>query len=68
MKIVGECVAVHDIEDYGHKISQGQQYVVGNFQLKKDCYSKNSLKRLTSLKKALCAIFYIENGNVFNQQ
>ena len=68
MKIVGECVAAHDIEDYGHKISQGQQYVVGNFRLKKDCYSKKSLKRLTSLKKALCTIFYIQNGTVFNQQ
>ena len=32
VKIVEECVAAHDIEDnYGHKISQRQQYVVGNF-------------------------------------
>ena len=43
VKIVEECVAAHDIEDdYGHKISQGQQYVVGNF-----------LERTRSTKKGL---------------
>ena len=43
VKIFEECVAVHDIEDdYGHKISQGQQYVVGNF-----------LERTRSTKKGL---------------
>ena len=32
VKIVEECVAAHDIEgDYGHKISQGQQYIIGNY-------------------------------------
>ena len=43
MKIVEKCVAAHEIEDdYGHKISQGQQYVVGNF-----------LERTRSTKKGL---------------
>ena len=63
MKIVEECVAAHDIEDdYGHKISQGQQYVVGNFLertrlTKKGLLFKEESKRLTSLKKALCTLF-----------
>ena len=43
VKIVEEYVAAHDIEDdYGHKISQGQEYVVGNF-----------LERTRSTKKGL---------------
>ena len=43
VKIVEKCVAAHEIEDdYGHKISQGQQYVVGNF-----------LERTRSTKKGL---------------
>ena len=43
MKIVEKCVAAHEIEDdYGHRISQGQQYVVGNF-----------LERTRSTKKGL---------------
>ena len=43
MKIVEKCVAAHDIEDdYGHKISQGQHYVVGNF-FKRTRSTKNGL-------------------------
>ena len=65
-----------DIEDdYGYKISQGQQYVVGNFldrtrSTRKGWLFKEESKK-TSLKKAFCTlllIFYIENGTIFNQQ
>ena len=43
MKIVEECVAALDIEDdFSHKISQVQRYVVGNF-----------LERKRSTKKGL---------------
>ena len=43
VKIVKECVAAHDIEDdYGHKMSQGQHYVVRNF-----------MERTRSTKKGL---------------
>ena len=43
MKIVEKCVAAHDTEDdYGHKISQGQHYVVGNF-FKRTRSTKNGL-------------------------
>ena len=63
VKIVEECVAAHDIEDdCDQKISQGQQYVAGNFfkrtRSTKNGLSKKSLKRLTSLKKALCTLLF----------
>ena len=63
VKIVEECVAAHDIEDdYGHKISQRQQYVVGNFlertrSTKKELLIKEESKK-TSLKKALCTLLF----------
>ena len=63
VKIVEECVAAHDIEDdYGHKISQRQQYVVGSFlertrSTKKELLIKEESKK-TSLKKALCTLLF----------
>ena len=59
VKIVEECVAAHDIEDdCGQKISQGQQYVVGNFFKRTRSTKKGLSKRFTSLKKALCTLLF----------
>ena len=44
VKTVKECVVAHDIEDdYGHKIPQGQQYLVGNFLERKTYFFKESI-------------------------
>ena len=64
MKIVEDCVAAdYDYEDdSGHKISQGQQYVVGSFlertrSTKKGLLFKEESKK-TSLKTALCTLLF----------
>ena len=59
VKIVEECDAAHDIEDdYGQKISQGQQYVVGKFlertrSTKKGLLFKEESKKTYFFKKSI---------------